>query len=230
MKKIIILLLLSSTPVLAQFSYNGELTLSQTTSAISMNKNISTTAAFSIAGHLEADYYLSPLDFKLVLEPSLLLQSGTDKVSFESGLSELYGLWRNDDFDFSFGLERLNLSYSRLSLPFSIEPSGKNFQSKGLLGARLVYYADDWRLRPALVYNYDSKDFGAVMSVRKDFSDFELEANLVYLKDFSIGLGGSGSVGDFIVYCQKFRIEIGVYLFKIIAEQLPVFIQMDASF
>jgi len=207
MKKLIILLFLLSTTVLAQFSYSGEITLSETTTAISMNKNINTSSSFGLAAHLEADYSTSPIDFRLVLDPSLLLQNSSSKVIFETGLSEAYGLWRTDDFDFSFGLEKLNLSYSRLSLPFTIEPVGKNFQSKGLLGARLVYYSDDWRFRPAITYNYESKDFGGVISVRKDFDDFELEANLVYLKDFSIGLGGSGSIADFIVYGEGWLMD-----------------------
>ena len=38
------------------------------------------------------------------------------------------------------------------------------------------------------------------MSVRREFDSFDLEAHLLYLNGFAAGLGGSGLVGDIVVY------------------------------
>lgn len=159
------------------------------------------TVGLTLRGHLEADYSVKPLDFRLVLDPTLRLTSaGPGSALVESGLTEAFTLYRLDNIDLSAGLERLPLQTARLSIPFRLEPVNGVRQPLGLLGARANIYLTDWRVRPGLVYRYQDDQFGGVLSVRREFGNFDLEAHVLYLDGFTVGLGGSGLIGDIVVY------------------------------
>ena len=185
----------------AQLSYRGELEVGSDLSFASANETLTDTVGLSLRGHLEADYTLDPLDFRLVLDPTVRLGSAEpESALLESGLTEAFALYRIDNADLSTGLERLPLQTARLSVPFRLEPVSKSGQPLGLLGARANIYLLDWRIRPALVYRIQDDRLGGVMSVRREFAHFDLEAHVVYLGGFAVGLGGSGLVGDIVVY------------------------------
>ena len=172
-----------SPMVLAQLSYKAEFELRP-------------------AGHLELTYAAYPLDFRLILDPGIQLNGpDLENAYFEPGLTEAYFIYQLERADISLGLERLALEYARLSLPFSLEPLAKTGQKQGVWGARASIYLDDWRFRPVLFYRSEDAQTGAAISLRKAFGDFELEAQSVYLnQQFSLGLGGSGLLGEIIVY------------------------------
>ncbi len=202
-------ILFSFSLAFAQLSYKGEFEFSSSVSATQAKQLDSSQFSLALRAHLEADYDVSPLSFRLVLEPGVNLNGPLiDNVVFEPGLTEAYALYRLDTLDFSAGLERLPLEYARLSAPFSIEPIGKTGLKQGLWGARATLYLNDWRVRPALVYRSQDEQAGAVISVKKNFSDFELEAHTLYLDQrFALGLGGSGLLGDLIIYGETWLLS-----------------------
>ncbi len=169
--------------------------------ANSLSETISTQVTFGLAAHLEATYTHRPWRFSIVLDPQLqLYDSPLRDPILEPGLTETYGVWQGKDFDVSFGLERLPLEYTRLSLPYSLESVRGSGKPQGLLGTRAVFFSGDWRLRPALLYRPTDDQLGGALSVRKTFRQAELEAHLTYLNRLAIGLGGSGLLGDSILY------------------------------
>ena len=196
-----ILYSLATSLSLAQLSYKGEIEVANDLSLASTNQALTETFGLTFRGHLELDYALDPIDFRLVLDPTVRLAgSDADNVLFEPGLTEAFALYRLDSVDLSAGLERLPLETARLSVPFRVEPVNATGQALGLLGARASLFLDDWRVRPALVYRTQDEQLGGVVSVRREFSRFDLEAHVLYLDGFATGLGGSGLIGDIVLY------------------------------
>ena len=192
----------------AQLSYKGEIELTTDLSLTSSSERLSENFGLTLRGHLEADYTLNPIDFRVVLDPMLRIPNSTIEASFvEPGVTEAFALYRIGNVDLSAGLERLPLEYTRLSVPYRIEPVGKTGQPLGLLGARASIFLDSWRIRPALIYRSQDEQLGGVVSVRKDFTSFELEAHALYLEGFAGGLGGSGLVGDIVIYGEAWLLS-----------------------
>ena len=191
---------------LAQLSLRGEIGIASDAAVTSSGGNLSDRIGVVYSLHLEAGYALDQVTLNLVLDPAAIVPDPTPagpgktvtEPLFEPGLTEAYLLWRGDSADLSAGVERLPLETARLSIPFSLEPRGETGLPKGLLGARASLFTGPWRIRPAIVYR--SPDLGAVLSVRRDFGSFELEAHAVYLDRFAAGTGGSGLVGNLVLY------------------------------
>ena len=185
----------------AQFSYRGELETSANPYLISAAQQRSSGVSFGLRLHLEADYGVGPADLRLVVDPAFQLpDSGADTALVQVGLTEAYALYHLDTVDVSAGVERLPLETARLSVPFRLEPLGELGQPLGLVSARASVFLGDWRLRPAAVYRYQDEQAGAVLSVRREFSSFDLEAHALYLDGFAVGLGGSGLLGELVLY------------------------------
>ena len=203
MKRIVLLfaLLLESWAV-AQFSlgeqvtYRGNLEFGLDSAFMpqSQQPNLNMTLAATLT--LEAD--LHPVEATLVLDPSVRV--GSQGPSFEPGLTEAYGLWSQDDFDLSVGLERLPLETARLSIPLGLERIDGRGIRQGLPGVRLDYYLDDWRVRSALFYRLPSEQIVPLISVERHLGDVELEAHALYAGEPIVGLGGSGLLGDVVLY------------------------------
>ena len=185
----------------AQLSYKGEIEIATDLSLVSVNQTLTDTFGLSFRGHLEADYALDPVDFRLVLDPTVRLNgSDAENALLEPGLTEAFALYRTGRVDISAGLERLPLETARLSAPFRVEPVNDTGQPLGLLGARASIFLDSWRVRPAFIFRTQDEQLGGVVSVRREFSSFDLEAHALYLDGFTVGLGGSGLVGDIVLY------------------------------
>ena len=185
----------------AQLSYRGEVELASDITLTSSGDVLSPTFGLNLRTHLELDYSLAPLDFRVVLDPTLRIAGTSTDTSFiEPGLTEAYALYRLEAIDISAGLERLPLEKSRLSVPYRLEPLGKTGQPLGLLGVRASIFLDSWRIRPAFIYRSQDEQLGGVLSVRRDFRNFDLEGQLVYLNSLAAGLGGSGLLGEVIIY------------------------------
>ena len=201
MKVLLLLPFLAATLAFAQLTYRGEIEVAGDLSFASTNRVLNETVGLNLRGHLEADYTVKPLDFRLVLDPAVRVTSGgIESALVEPGLTEAFALYRLDKVDFSAGLERLPFQTARLSIPFRLEPTNRLGQPLGLLGARANVYLEDWRVRPALLYRSQDDQLGGVLSVRREFASFDLEAHFLYLDGFAAGLGGSGLVGDVVVY------------------------------
>lgn len=208
MKPLLTLLLLLIAPLsLAQLSYKGEIEVASDLSLASANQTLSDTFGLTFRGHLEFDYALSPIDLRLVLDPSVRLAGSAENALLEPGLAEAFALYRVGNVDVSAGLERLPLEAARLSVPFRVEPVNEVGQALGLLGARASIFLDEWRIRPALVYRTQDSQLGGVVSVRHEFSSFDLEAHVLYLDRFAAGLGGSGLVGDIVLYGEAWLLS-----------------------
>jgi len=202
------LILLCSLPAaLAQFSARGEVAFGADGA---LSQAFPAQVGWALSGHLHADYRvlaspgnrIDPVTLRLVLTPAVRF---SQEVKGDLGLSELYIAFslRSEAatllgaLDLSLGLARLPLEYARLSLPFSLEPTGRFGQRQGVPGVQLTWYADDWRLRGALVYR---QGLVPLLSLRRSFGGFELEAHALYAEHPVFGLGGSGLIGDLVIY------------------------------
>ena len=186
-----LLTLLATSFSFAQLGYRGELILAADTTVI---PGITESAGWTLAAHLEADYELGPLTFSLRLDPSLRV---SEPVTAEPGLTEAYVAAPLGKVELSAGVERLPLEYARLTLPFSVERVNRRGVRLGVPGVRAVLYADPYRVRGALFYQ---DVLTPLVSVRRSFGEFELEAAALYRDGLVAGLGGSGAVGDLVVY------------------------------
>ncbi len=192
MKPLLILFACLATSLsFAQFGYRGELILGADTTVI---PGLTESVGWTLAAHLEADYELEPLTFSLQLDPSLRV---SDPVTAELGLTEAYVAAPVGDIELSAGVERLPLEYARLTLPFNVERVNRRGVRLGVPGVRAVLYADPYRVRGALFYE---DVLTPLVSVRRSFGEFELEATALYRDGFVAGVGGSGAVGDLVVY------------------------------
>lgn len=64
----------------------------------------------------------------------------------------------------------------------------------------MSYYLDDWRVRGAVFYQDALDTVTPLVSARRSFGDFELEAHALYSQEIVIGLGGSGLVAELVLY------------------------------
>ena len=167
---------------------------------------------WTLAGHLEAGYDLEPNDYpvalNLVLDPSA--RFGRD-VTTEPGLTELYAATTYGAIDFSLGVERLPLETARLSVPYSVETVGVRGVRHGVPGVRGVLYSGDWRVRGAVFYRDVEQDVlenvTPLVSVRRTFASFDVEAHALYQNGIAAGLGGSGLVSDIVVYGEAWLLS-----------------------
>ncbi|WP_243454860.1 hypothetical protein [Meiothermus sp. CFH 77666] len=157
--------------------------------------NAPPTASWSLGARLEARYDLSPLRFQLVLDPGV---SFARSVATDLGLTELYGLYREGELDVSAGLERLPLEVARLALPYSLEPVSPLGSRQGRWGVRVSWNPEATRLRLAVLE--EAGRLVPVLSLRREFGAFELEAHALYPARPVVGLGGSGTVAGLVVY------------------------------
>ena len=199
------LILLTLALVSSSFSqpyYRGEIEFALDSS---LSAAVPSPTGLTLAGHLEAGYNLaldSPVAFNLVLDPSV---RASRAVTTEPGLNELYAAVTYGDLDLSAGVERLPLETARLSVPYSVETVGVRGVRHGVAGVRGVFYRGDWRVRGAALYRaVAGRDFiehvTPLVSVRKTFSSFDLEAHALYQNGLVAGLGGSGLLGGVVVY------------------------------
>lgn len=179
-------------PVLAQ---NLEARLELRFSTALVFSHLPLGASWGLGAHLEARYDLNPLRFQLVLDPGV---NFSRLVTAEAGLTELYALYRQGTLDVSAGLERLPLEVARLSLPYGLEPLGPLGNRQGRWGARVSWNPEATRLRLALLE--EAGRWLPVLSLRREFGDFELEAHALYPARWVLGLGGSGTVAELVIY------------------------------
>ena len=201
MKPLLILFACLATSLsFAQFGYRGELIVGADTTII---PGVTENVGWTLAAHLEADYELEPLTFNLQLDPSLRV---SDPVTAEPGLTEAYVAAPVGVLELSAGIERLPLEYARLTLPFNVERVNRRGVRLGVPGVRAVLYADPYRVRGAVFYQ---DVLTPLVSVRRSFGTFELEATALYRDGFVAGLGGSGAVGDLVVYGEGWLLTGG---------------------
>lgn len=180
----------------AQLQYRGSLELAVDAT---LNAAIpSPQAGWTLAGNLALDYDLEPVLLTAVLDPSARIDR--TGVTLEPGLTEAYALTSQGDFDLSAGVERLPLETARLSIPFGLERTDTQGTRRGVPGVRVSYFVDDWRLRGVAFYQDVSASVTPVVSARRSFGDFELEAHVLYPQEVVVGLGGSGLVADLVLY------------------------------
>lgn len=205
---ILVALAVLTPPAASQPYYRGEI---EFTLDSSFSEAFPAQNALTLAGHLEAGYDLelsdlgfqdvSPVAFNLVLDPSVRVSQA---VTTEPGLTELYAATTCGDLDLSAGVERLPLETARLSVPYSVETVGARGVRHGVPGLRGVLYSGDWRLRGAVLYSDVGEDFienvTPLVSVRRSFDSFDLEAHVLYRNGLIAGLGGSGLISDVVVY------------------------------
>lgn len=166
------------------------------TTALAVNSAFPPSALWGLGAHLEARYTLEPFGLNLVLDPGV---NFAQPVITDAGLTEAYGLYRQGELDLSLGIERLPLETARLSLPYSLEPLSPLGNRQGRLGARVSWNPEAARVRLALLE--DSGQVMPVLSLRREFGDFEMEAHGIYRNDrVIIGLGGSGTLADLVLY------------------------------
>ena len=154
--------------------------------------------AWTLTGNATLSYDSEPFLFTAVLDPSA--RFGQAGVAFEPGLTEAYGLTSQGDFDLSVGAERLPLETARLSIPLGVEKTNVRGIRQGVPGARVSYYVDDWRLRGAVFHHDALGSVTPLVSARRSFGTFELEAHVLYPMEVVVGLGGSGLVADLVLY------------------------------
>jgi len=164
------------------------------TTALAMS-NLPPGANWSLGAHLEARYNLNPLRLNLVLDPGV---NFSRLVTADLGLTELYALYREGELDVSAGLERLPLEVARLSLPYSLESLSPLGNRQGRWGARVSWNPVETRVRLGVLE--DAGRLIPILSLRREFSDFELEAHALYPARLVMGLGGSGTVAGLVVY------------------------------
>lgn len=167
------------------------------------------TSSFGLKAHLELGYENDAMQLRSVLDPALRINPNTvsddfklsDAFQLDIGLSELYFLYRQADWDISFGKERLPLETARLTLPFSLEPRSNSGAVQGVWGARAIYFPADFRLRSAVFF--DAESIGGDISAKYFFGDMELEAHLIYNRALSFGVTGSGLIDTVVFYGES---------------------------
>lgn len=162
-----------------------------------LSSGLSPQTIWAVRLHLEAGTTRGPVALTLVLDPAVWGDGGTQTIA---GITEAYLRWPTGTVTWSAGVERLPLEVGRLTLPFSVEPVDALGLRAGRLGVRAVWYPDDATRVRLGAFDFD----GAVvplLSVRRQFSGFELEAHtLSWSGRTALGLGGSGLAGSLVVY------------------------------
>lgn len=180
----------------AQLGYRGsvEVNVDATANAALPSPQV----GWTLAGNVTFDYNFEPFLVTAVLDPSVRFSRAG--VALEPGLTEAYALALQGDFDLSVGAERLPLETARLSIPFGVERTDTRGVRRGVPSARVSYYLDDWRLRGAVFYQDTLDSVTPLVSARRGFGDFELEAHALYPGEVAVGLAGSGLVADLVLY------------------------------
>ena len=213
----VIIFIIPNTVFAGDFSYRGEIGVSaggvasfiEIDNEDSESRVTNTLLQFTLRGRLEAEYeFNSDLSAFLVLDPSVSTDGTSEELTTDEGLTELYALYRLGEVDITAGLERLPLETARLNVPFSIATKEEQNPGndpkgffKGIWGARAAWYPGDYRLRSAIYYK--NERLNSVVSIRRNFGEFELEVHGVYSENFSFGLSGSGLIGDIVVYGES---------------------------
>lgn len=186
--------LLTTSLSLAQLDYRGELEFTADVATAVGSPEPSERVGWLLAAHLEADYPFGPLVFNLELDPYIRI---SEEATGELGLTEAYLATQQDEVSLRIGRERLPLEYARLTLPYTVEPINPRGVRLGVPGVQAVWYPEDYRVRGAVFYR---DTLIPLLSVRRSFGSFELEATALYQDRFIAGLGGSGAVGNLVVY------------------------------
>ena len=195
MRRILLALAVAACAVaLAQVDLRGEIELATDAAASGARR---AQAGWTIAARLAVDVDLAPASVHLVLDPSVRFGA---TVAGEPGLTEAFALATLRDADVSVGLERLPLETARLSVPYGVESVDRRGIRRGVWGARADYYQDGRRWRAAVFLDPRSERLAPLVGVRANFGSFELEARALFPGELVVGLGGSGLVGDLVVY------------------------------
>lgn len=186
-----IVVLSLATGAAAQFEGTGEIGVDVEVAAA---PSLPARAGWTARGHVEARFDVGESSLRATLDPSLRF---AERVEATLGLTEAYLLTTVGGIDASVGIERLPLERARLSVPYTVEEVGPRGERRGVPGLRAVWYPSDGRVRAAVFW-----EDGVVplVSVRRDFDAFDVEATVLYRDGLVAGLGGSGLVGDVVVY------------------------------
>lgn len=178
----------------AQLSTQGEVTFGTT---LTLSPAVPAQVGLALGGYVQAEYRRDLLALRLALQPEVWL---SPLAEADLGLSELSATASQGALTVTLGMSRLPLEYARLSLPFSLEPSGRLGQRRGLLGLQASWFADDWRLRAVLAYR---EGLIPLVGVKRSFGSFELELHALYAGRPIVGLGGSGLAGTLVIYGER---------------------------
>jgi hypothetical protein len=157
-----------------------------------------------VKAHTEFSFSRAPVSFRLTLDPGAILSAPPRYVR---GLTEAYVSVRGSRTVFSLGVERIPLEVARLTLPFSIERVDPLGTRLGRPGARLLWYPDEaTRVRFAVLDIHGRLE--PLVSVRRQFPSFEIEAHALQYRGGAVyGLGGSGLVGNLVVYGEVWALN-----------------------
>jgi hypothetical protein len=196
------------TPALAQFSVRAEITVATEAAIASRNRLDRTNVGLDLRGHVEAAWDLGGPTLRATLDPVARVDdAGARAARFEPGVTEALLSIPADAAELRIGLLQQPVQTARLSVPFRIEAMNAVGMPEGVLGAAGTIYLDTWRLRPAALYRTRDGAWGGGISVRRDFRDFDLETHLYRLDRVALGLGGSGLVGDTVLYGEAWLLS-----------------------
>jgi hypothetical protein len=215
MKIILIALFLILSNSWAQLSYRGDLSMGGTTTHTQIEVDLPngqtiqvSNAGFQVVlkGHLEADLNFDDFGIYLVLDPNITLNDESE-IDVVLGLTEAYAKYQLGEFDISSGFERLPLETARLSIPFALSEVSGNASAaspkglmEGIWSARVLWYPGEYRFRLVGFYQDEEEQFGVTLSAKRFFGDFELEATAIYDNHFTLGINGSGLLGEVVVF------------------------------
>ncbi|MDR7505948.1 MAG: hypothetical protein QN149_13570 [Armatimonadota bacterium] len=158
--------------------------------------------------HMERQVALGSASLHLTLDPGVVLDlTGAGATQWSSGVTEAYIQRPVGPVDLRVGVERLPLETARLMVPFSVEPGDALGTRLGRAGVRAAWTPDAaTRVRAALL-----EHSGAVLpalSLRRQFSSWELEAHALLLPGdrTAVGAGGSGLLGSLVLYGEAWAL------------------------
>ncbi len=158
---------------------------------------------WTLAGHVEVRAASARDTFTLTLDPGLLYDGGVQSVFT---LTEAFLQTIQGRSYLSLGVERIPLEVARLTIPYSIEPVDILMTRAGVAGARLQWFPDD-RTRVRVAVLGDGVRVSPLLSLRREFTDFELEAHaLLHGGRTVLGLGGSGLLGTLVIYGEMWSL------------------------
>lgn len=188
------LVLAVCSAALAQVDVRGDV-------AVSADARVTDAApaavGWTLAAHLDATYDADGISLRIVLDPSVRMAT---TVTWEPGLTEAFALSTIGATDVSAGIERLPLETARLNVPFGVEPVDAHGVRRGVPGLRVEHYRGDWRWRMAVFHDPRSDRATPLISARRTFEGFDLEAHALYPGEAVFGVGGTGVVGRLVVY------------------------------
>src|SRR5574337_1301594 len=171
--------------------------------ALTLGSSAPPSVVWTVAGHVDLRAQAERSAFVLTLDPGILYDGGTQSVLTVTeaffrtrGVSEL-----------SVGIERIPLEVARLTIPYSIEPVDILQTRAGVAGARLQWFPNtQTRLRVAMLE--DGGRISPLVSARREFTDFEVEAHAFrHAGRTVLGGGGSGLLGSLVVYGELWSLS-----------------------